>query len=137
MPNNNTVHTAWRTFIETRQEEAGRGIADDPQFSILFNEYQETIDGLVSVLQGGVAVSPVELVDRLEKIRDLNDELMAAVEERFYLAGLKDGVAVGQVFLIQEGEDDYLQHTLDDYLTLAVEIAREYGEGDGEGLKAS
>jgi len=50
------------------------------------------------------------------------------VEEKFYLGGLKDGVSIGQMLLIQEEEDDYLQQTLDDHLTLAAEIGREYGE---------
>jgi hypothetical protein len=130
MPNND-IHAAWRNFINACREEAGRTVAGDPVFSKLFEEFQGAIDGLVSTLQGGVAASPRstgEMVNLLERLRSLNDALLAAVEENFYLAGLKDGVAVGQMLVIHEGEDDYLQDTLDDHLTMVTEIAREYGE---------
>ncbi|MCL6612977.1 MAG: hypothetical protein K6T66_15710 [Peptococcaceae bacterium] len=103
MPKNNSVSTAWGNFINTRQEEAGRAVSGDPQFSRLFDEYQGTIDALISAFQGGAAVSPVELVDRLERLRGLNDELMAIVEGNFFLAGLEDGIAIGQVLLFRKG----------------------------------
>lgn len=98
--NNNNVCAAWRNFIENRREETGRAVAGDPQFSRMFEEFQGTIDALVDALQGGAAVSLGELADRLERLRDLNDALLAAVEEQFYLAGLEDGISLAQWIII-------------------------------------
>lgn len=97
---NNNIYAAWRNFIETRRDEAGRVVAEDLQFSRLFDDYQGTIDGLVSALQGGVAVSPVEIADQLERLRELNDALLAVVEENFFLAGLGDGISLAQWIIV-------------------------------------
>lgn len=126
------VNNAWQTFIENRHEKTGQAVSEDPQYkrkSIEFNMVIETLQARANTLKDA------EMLDRL---RDLNDELTGIVEEKFYLAGLKDGVALGQMLLISEaGNDgnDYLENCLDEHVALVAEIARDYGEG--EGLKAS
>lgn len=162
------INYAWQTFIEARRNEAGRAVAEDSGYKRLFDEFQGTIDALnlqirnvhQQVRQARVGdaapgdvvnVQPAELVnvqmeslnmlvDRLERIRDLNDELIGIVEEKFYTVGLQDGVSLAQWLVIHEaGNDgnDYLEACLDDHIALAAEIAREYDGDGGEGLRAS
>lgn len=129
------VNNAWQAFIENRHEKIGQAVSEDLQYkrkSIEFNMAIESLQARAKTL------TDMEMLDRL---RDLNDELTGIVEEKFYLAGLKDGVALGQMLLISEaGNDgnDYLENCLDEHMNLAAEIGREYSEREeGEGLKAS
>ncbi len=111
---------AWRGFFETRIEEIGREKTTDPEYRRCFNNTHQQFNSLMGSL------TP-ETREKLEQFDESLAEREGASEDFYYLAGLKDGIALAQLLVIHEaGNDgnDYLKGCLDDHLGLVSMIAR-------------
>ncbi|MHB8157245.1 MAG: hypothetical protein ACYDEQ_07620 [Desulfocucumaceae bacterium] len=115
-----SFNEAWELFFGTRLEILGTELMKDPKYKKRFDIVHKQID---DIMEG---VSP-EAKEKLRQLCFSLGDMEAAAEDFWYLAGLRDGLALSQWLTIHEGpndDNDYLSNCLGAHLNLVASIAR-------------